>query len=241
MLALIYKELYTFFRSAIGYVVIGIFLVILSLFLFFFPTQFNILQVGVASFEPMYLLAPWLFIFFIPAITMKAIAEEKKQGTLEFLITKPLSEAHIILAKYLASLVILLLALIPTLVYFFLVQYVLSDRVVDTGSYWGSMFGLFLLGSVFAAIGIFASSLTSSQIIAFIIALLLEVFMFSGFDLLSRISFLRPVSEVLSYMSVDFHYRSLSKGVLDSRDIIYLISVAAVFLYLSVLNLKHRD
>ncbi len=240
MLALLNKELYQFFRSITGYVVLGIFLIILSLFLWLFPTQFNIINSGLADFEPMFLLMPWLFLFLVPAITMRSIAEEKKQGTLEFLMTKPLGSFNIVLAKYLAALVIILIAMVSTLVYFVLVQYFLSQHLVDTGAFWGSFVGTFLLASSFAAIGIFSSSITSNQIIAFLIAVLLSLVMYIGFSLLSQLSFLTSISQIISYLGIDYHFQSISKGVIDSRDIIYFLSLIAIFLYATVLVLNNK-
>ncbi len=240
MLALLKKEIYQFYHSAVGWVVISLFLLVLGLFLWFFPTEMNILQSGLASLTPMFIIAPWIFIFLIPAITMRSIAEEKKEGTLEFLLTKPLSVRQIILAKYFASLVLIFIALLPTLFYFFVVQYGLSNHQVDTGAFWGSYFGLFFLAAVFAAIGIFASTISKSQIIAFLVGTILSAFFFLGFDLISRISLFTPVSEFIAYLGLNFHYQSISKGVIDSRDIIYFLSLIVIFIELSVAILKSR-
>jgi ABC-2 type transport system permease protein len=188
----------------------------------------------------MFVLIPWIFLFLIPAITMRMFAEERKQGTLEFLLTKPLSELQIVLGKFFAAIIIILVALIPTIIYFILVHYFISDHNVDTGAFWGAFVGLFLVASSFAAIGIFASTLTSNQVVAFLVGILISLFMFLGFDLLSQIPFLRPISQIIAYLGIGFHYQSLSKGVLDTRDIIYLLSVIAVFIYASVLIIKQR-
>ncbi len=240
MWSLFLKEIYQFFRSVTGYIVLGIFLLVLSLFLWLFPTQFNILESGLASFEPMFLLLPWLFLFLIPAITMRMFAEEKKQGTLEFILTKPLSTGQIVWSKYLAALAIILVALLPLVVYFFLVQYNLSAHAVDTGAFWGSFTGIILLAAGFAAIGIFSSSLTSNQVVAFLIAVVLSLFFYLGFSLLGELNFLRPISQIIVYLGINYHYQSLSKGVLDTRDIVYFLSLIAVYIYATVLVLKSR-
>ncbi len=241
MIALLKKEVFTFFQNITGYIIIGLFLIVLGLFLWFFPTEFNILQSGLASFEPMFILIPWMFLFFIPAITMKLFAEEKRQGTLELLITKPVSEFQIVLAKYLSALVIIIIAILPTLFYFIIVQYFLSNHSVDTGAFWGSFIGMILLASSFAAVGVYSSSLTDNQVVAFLLAIVILLILYLGFGLLSQLSFLRPVSEFIEYLGMDFHYQSLSKGVLDSRDLVYFLSVDALFILLTVIKLKSRN
>ncbi len=217
-----------------------VFFVVMGLFLWVFPTEFNVLDSGMASLEPMFLLAPWIFLFFIPAITMRMFSEEKKEGTLELLVTKPLTEWEIILAKFFAAVIIIFVELLVALVYFIVVQYFLSARVVDTGAFWGSFIGLIFLGSAFASIGLFTSSLTDNQIISFLLAVVVILILYMGFDLMSHISLFRSIDQVLSYIGIEFHYQSISKGVLDSRDIIYFLSVVFIFLYLTVIVVKKR-
>ncbi len=240
MITLLKKEVLSFFSSFMGLVSSLVFFLILGLFLWVFPTEFNMLDSGMATLEPMFQLAPWIFLFFIPAITMRMFAEEKKEGTLELLVTKPLTEWGIVFAKFLAAVVIIFVEMVLSLVYFVVVQYFLSNHAVDTGGFWGSFLGLLFLGAVYAAIGLFTSSLTNNQIIAFLLAVVVILILYMGFDLMSHISVLRSIDQVMAYLGVQFHYQSIRKGVLDSRDIIYFLTVAFLFLYLTVVVLKKR-
>jgi ABC-2 type transport system permease protein len=233
MLTLLNKEIAGFFSSLVAYITIGIFLLVAGLFLWVFPDS-SILEYGYAGLESLFSIAPYLFMFLIPAITMRSLAEEKKEGTFELLATRPLTDWQIILGKYFASLLIVLAALLPTLVYYFTVyQLGITKGNIDTGAVIGSYIGLFLLGGAFVAIGIFSSSISTNQIISFAIAVFLCFIAFSGFDSISQILSLQRVDIYLINLGINEHYQSISRGVLDTRDLIYFLSFIALFLVLT--------
>jgi ABC-2 type transport system permease protein len=240
MYAVFKRELFSFLNSLMAYITIGIFLLACALLLWFFPDT-SILDYGYAELNGFFSLAPFLFVFLIPAITMRSFAEERREGTYVILATKPISNLQIILAKYLACVVLLLFALLPTLVYYYSVyQLGFPKGNVDTGAVLGSYLGLFLLGSAFTAIGIFASSLTKIQVVAFAIAVFLCFFAYSGFDSLSKLFELQFLETVFVNLSINTHYQSISRGVLDTRDLIYFISFVLVFLSLTKLSIGGR-
>src|SRR6056297_2852196 len=194
MLALLAKEIKSFLSSLIGYIAMAVFLVLTGLFLWVFPGDFNILDLGYSELEPLFTLAPWVFMFLIPAITMRTFAEEKRTGTIELLFTRPLSDMHIIMAKNLAGIVLVILALVPTLVYVFSVHQLGNPTGnLDMGGTWGSYLGLLFLASAFVSIGVFASSLTANQVVAFIISVFLCFFVFVGFDSISSFAMMGPL------------------------------------------------
>ncbi len=231
MIALIRKEIGSFFSSLIGYVVIIVFLSINGLFIWVFPGELNVPDSGYATLDTLFIIAPWVFLFLVPAVTMRMFAEEKKSGTLELLFVRPVSDLQIVIAKFTAAVVLVFISLVPTLVYFWSV-YTLGSPPgnLDTGAIWGSYIGLFFLASSYAAIGVFASSLTENQIIAFIVAVLLAFFFFTGFELLSTLSANLFLENLLLYLGINDHYNSISRGVLDTRDVVYFISLISVFL-----------
>jgi len=232
MYSLLKKEITSFFGSLTGYIVIGVFLLANSMFLWVFDNDMNILNSGYATLNGMFEFAPWIFLFLVPAITMRMFAEEAKSGTLELLLTHPLTDFQIVFSKYLASLVLILAALLPTLIYFFSV-YALGDPVgnIDTGGTWGSYIGLFFLAAIYAAIGVFASVVTNNQIISFIIALITCFFFYMGFDSISTVGIFKPVHNIIGQLGISEHYRSMSRGVIDTRDMFYFVGVAFVFIY----------
>lgn len=234
MLALWKKEVMTFFGSLTGYLVAGVFLVILSLFLWFIPGNMNIPMGAYATLDSLFWIAPWIYLFLVPAITMRLFAEEKRGGTIELLYTYPISAWNIITAKYLAGLTLVAISLLPTLFFYFSVNQ-LAQPVgnLDHGAIWGSYIGLLLLASVYVAIGIFSSSLTSNQIVAFLLALVLCYFFYDGFAALAALPGPGSLSEVLLSLGIAEHYRSISRGVVDSRDFIYFLSVIVIFLLLT--------
>ncbi|MBU0696146.1 MAG: gliding motility-associated ABC transporter permease subunit GldF [Bacteroidetes bacterium] len=233
MLAIYKKELYSYFSSLVAYITIGIFLVVLSLFLWVFPDS-SILEYGYASLESMFSTIPYLFMFLIPAITMRSLAEEKREGTFELLATRPLTDWQIVGGKYLAALTLVLFSLIPTLVYYISVyQLGVVKGNIDSGAVIGSYIGLFLLGAAFVALGIFASAITKNQIIAFAIAVFLSFIAFSGFDSASQILSLQQFDSILINLGINAHYQSISRGVLDTRDLIYFLSFIGLFLLIT--------
>ncbi|MBK8847711.1 MAG: gliding motility-associated ABC transporter permease subunit GldF [Bacteroidetes bacterium] len=242
MLALIRKELNSFLNSVIGYIVIIVFLLTISLFLWIFPdSDLNLLANGYASLDPLFIIVPWVFMFLIPAITMRAFAEEKKSGTLELLLTKPMSEIRIVSAKFLAASVIVLFALLPTLIYYFTIHQLGTTKGnIDIGATWGSYIGLLMLGMIYVSIGIFASSITDNQVVAFITGLFLCLVCFIGFEKLSLLPMPNQVSNVFILLGINAHYISISRGVIDTRDLIYFVSVIVFFLMAARLVLESR-
>ncbi len=241
MLALLRKEINVFFSTLTGYIVIVVFLVANSLFMWIFPGELNIIDSGYASIDTLFILAPWVFLFLVPAVTMRSFADEKKSGTMELLFTRPLSDLQIILAKFFAGLILVLFALIPCLVYFFSV-YLLGNPVgnIDTGGTWGSFIGLFFLAAIYVAIGVFSSSLTDNQVIAFIIAVLISFLLYIGFDYISSIAIFRAIDQLILTMGINEHYTSMSRGVLDSRDIVYYFLVISLFVLLTKIVIQSR-
>ena len=235
------KEISSFFSGLTGYITIFIFLLVTSLFLWLFPDT-SVLEYGFATLDSLFFIAPWIFLFLIPAITMRSFSEELRTGTMEFLYTKPLSEYQIILGKYFGTVALIALALLPTLIYFVTV-YQLASPVgnVDTGAVYGSYLGLLFLGAVFAAIGIFASSLTKNQIIAFLLAILLCFFFYYAIDYVARLKiFFGGIDSIIESLGVRHHYDSISRGVLDTRDVVYFLSVIIFFLLLTKTVLNSR-
>jgi len=241
MFALLIKEINSFLNSLIGYIVIIIFLLALGLFLWVFPGDSNILNGGIASIEPLFVIAPWVFMFLIPAITMRSFAEEKRTGTIEFLLTKPLTETQIILAKFLAGLLLVAISLIPTFVYYFTVQSLGNPAGnIDSGATYGSYIGLLFLGGAFVAIGIFASALTENQVISFILSLFICFFIYVGFDYIAELPFFSAIADSISGLGINSHYMSISRGVVDSRDLIYFVSLMVLFMVFTRLKLLSR-
>ena len=241
MFSILKKEVQSFFSSPIGYLVIALFLVINGLFLWVFKGEFNVFDNGFADLSPFFTISPWIFIFLIPAIAMKSFSEEKKQGTLELLLTKPINLKDLILGKYLGVLILIVLALIPTLLYVYTI-YELGNPVgnLDTGTTTGSYLGLLLLGATYAAIGIFASSVTENQIVAFILGIFLCFFCYYAFEGVANFAVF--ASDIgLEVFGISEHYESISRGVVDTRDIIYFFSLIIFFLGLTFLSLKNSE
>jgi len=231
MLSIYFKEINAFFSSLIGYIAIIVFLMVTGLFVWVFPDT-NVLDYGYASLHPLFFYAPWVFMFLIPAITMRSFAEEFSSGTIEFLSTKPLNDYAIIIGKYLAAFTLVIFAIVPTLIYYISV-YQLGAEVgnIDSGGFWGSFIGLILLGAVFVSIGLFASSLTSNQIVSFIMAVFLCFIVFAAFDMLSRLDvFFASLDVFVEQLGIQAHYESISRGVLDTRDLVYFASVIGLFI-----------
>jgi len=236
MLAILKKEFNSFFSTPIGYLVIAVFLVINGLFLWVFDSDFNILNAGFADLTSFFFLAPWIFIFLIPAVTMRSFSDEYNSGTIEILKTKPISDWQIILGKYTASFLLIICALIPTLIYVYSISNLANPTGhIDAGSLLGSYFGLFFLVSTYTAIGVFSSTLSSNQIVAFIIAVSLSFFLFYGFD--SMASLFGNSAYSVQNLGMNEHYKSISRGVIDTRDLIYFISITVFFLVITKMRL----
>lgn len=233
------KELRQFFSSLTGYIAIIVFLLVNGVMLFVFEN--NILDFGYATLDRFFQLAPWIFLLLIPAITMRSFAEEFKTGTFEILQTRPLSRWQIVFGKYFGSLVVVVIALLPTIIYFFTVQKLSAGEGIDTGATIGSYIGLVLLASVFTAVGICASSFTSNAVIAFIISIVACALFYFGFSAISLLPALSGNADYyLEMIGIDFHYRSISRGVIDTRDLIYFLSIIILFLAITNRNLLKR-
>lgn len=241
MLALWKKELFTFFSSLTGSLVIAVFLVLNGLFLWIIPGNFNILFGGYANLDGLFYMAPWLYLFLVPAITMRLFADEKKSGTIELLLTRPLSDWQIVTGKYLAGFSLVVLSLLPTLVYYYSVSQLAQPAGnVDAGAIWGSYIGLLMLAGAYVAMGIFTSAITDNQIVAFVLAALLAFAFYSGFEALASVPFFDSFEGLLINLGIDAHYQSLSRGVIDVRDVLYFLGLIVVFLGLSRLVLSSR-
>jgi len=230
MFAIFRKEISGFFSTLTGYIVIIVFLLVNSLFMWVIPGEWNILDSGYAGLETLFFISPWVFLFLVPAVTMRMIAEEKRLGTIELLYSKPLTERGIIWGKYLAAVALVLLALLPCLIYYLSI-YLLGESSgnLDRGGTWGAFIGLFFLAAIYASAGIFASSLTDNQVIAFILAVLICFVMYVGFDSFAYLPGLKKLDELVINLGINEHYKSISRGVLDIRDAVYFIAVAAIF------------
>ena len=231
MKALILKEIRSFFSSLTGYVVISAFLLLMGLFLWVFPGPWNVLSSGVASMDPFFTLAPWVMLFLVPAITMRSFAEERRNGTLELLLTRPLLESQVIFAKYIGALALISLALLPTLGFVYVLGELGSPQWnLDLGAIWGSYVGLLLLSSSLAAIGIFMSASTSQPLVAFLSAMLISTVGYIGFTALGDFALLGNWDYYFVNLGFEAHYRSLSRGLIDTRDVAYFIFVDLLFL-----------
>jgi ABC-2 type transport system permease protein len=229
MFAIFRKEICGFFSSLTGYIVIIVFLLVNSLFMWVFPGEWNIFDSGYAGLDTLFFLSPWVFLFLVPAVTMRMIAEEKRLGTIELIYSRPITERGIIYGKYLASVFLVLLALLPCLIYYISV-YMLGESPgnLDKGGTWGAFIGLFFLASVYSSAGIFASSLTDNQVIAFIIAVLISFFLFMGFDSFAYLPGLKNLDEFVIRLGINEHYKSISRGVLDIKDVVYFVAVIVI-------------
>lgn len=241
MKALLVKEIRSFLSSVIGYIFIGIFLVLNGLFLWFFSFETNLLDAGYADLRPFFEISPIIFIILIPAITMKSFSEERRTGTIELLFTKPITDTGIILGKYFAGVLLVIISILPTLIYYISLHF-LGDPVgiLDDGATVGSYIGLCLMGASFVSIGIFASSITKSQIVAFILSMFLCWFLFLGFDLLASFGEFGGMDYYLKQLGMLSHFESIQKGLVDSRDIIYFLSLIVIFVYLTYYVLQSR-
>ncbi|MCB9179115.1 MAG: gliding motility-associated ABC transporter permease subunit GldF [Flavobacteriales bacterium] len=239
MRVLILKEVRGFLGSLIGQVVVVVFLLLTGLFLWVFPN--NILDTGYADLAPLFFIAPWVFLFLVPAVTMRSFSEERRTGTIELLLTKPLTELQLVLAKYIAAVILILFALLPTLVYWYsLHELAMPKGNLDTGGIIGSYIGLLLLACCFGAIGVFASSITDNQVVAFMIAVFLCFFLYLGFDLIASFDAFGVLEGPIKRIGIQEHYASLSRGVVDLRDVLYFLGTITVFLLFTRTALQSR-
>ncbi len=241
MVTLLKREISSFFSSITGALVVSVFLLITGLFMWIVPGDLNVIYGEYATLESLFYLAPWVYLFLVPAVTMRLFADEKKAGTLDLLLIRPISIFRVVLAKFLAGFIVVIISLLPTLIYMYSI-YQLGNPVgnLDMGGTWGSYIGLFFLAAVYAAIGTFSSALSDNQIVSFVIAVVLCFTFYTGFDSVATMHSLRSISEVIRQFGIDAHYSSLSRGVIDSRDVIYFISVIFAFLYFTRMVLSSK-
>lgn len=241
MIVLLKKEINVFLNSLIGYIAILFFLLSISLFMWVIPMGLNIFDNGFANIDTLFTIAPWVFLFLIPAITMRTFADEKKSGTIELLLTRPLSDLQIILAKYFSGVILVVISLLPTLIYYYSV-YHLGNPVgnIDTGGMWGSYIGLLFLASAFVSIGIFASAISNDQVTAFIMALFLCFVSYTGFEYISSLDLFGKIDNLILSLGINEHYISMSRGVIDTRDVVYFISLNALFIIATRTVLESR-
>ena len=256
MLTLLRKEINSFFSSLIGYLVIIVFLLANGLFLWVFPGDMNILNNGYSDIAPLFDLAPWIFLFLVPAVTMRLFAEEKRTGTIELLYTRPLTDLQIVLGKYFAGLTLVILALVPTLLYFYSAYdlgipkenltgntflSVITGNLqgnLDVGATWGSFIGLLFLSAIYVAIGVFSSALSENQIVSFILAMVLSFVFYLGFEALAMLRIWGNNADIIENFGINAHYLSMSRGVIDSRDLLYFLSVIGFIIYLTQFVLR---
>jgi len=235
MFTIFKKEIRSFLSSLIAYMTIAVFLLVTGLFTWIFK-ETSVPSSGYANLDPLFALAPWIFIFLVSAITMRSFSEEKKAGTIETLTTKAVSDLGIILAKYLANLTLVIFAILPTLIYYYSVNMLAinpEETGIDRGATLGSYIGLVLLGAVYVAIGTFASAVSENQIVSFLLSMFLCFIFFIAFDFFSEIPLVKSTELTTEWLGINFHYRSISKGVLDTRDIVYFLSLSTLFLGLT--------
>ncbi len=241
MRSIFIKEINSFFSSIVGYVALLVFLAFCGVFLWIIP-DFSILGYGYASMDRFFEIAPWLLLLLVPAVTMRSFADEFRTGTIEWLSTKPVTEIDIIMGKYLATVALIVFALLPTLLYVYTINNLSFPGISpDWGAITGSYFGLFFLAATFGAVGIFCSSLTSNQVVGFLISLLSCYLLYTGFEHLSKLPrFSEGIDYYLSMIGMEFHYNSISRGLIDSRDVVYFLSIITLFIALTRFSLVSR-
>lgn len=244
MFTLYLKEIRSFLSSLIGYIAIGVFISLIGIFMWIIPAEgggYNVLDNGFANIDPLFIIAPWVYLFLIPAITMRTFSEEKKTGTIELLLTRPLTDLQIVVAKYLAGFTLVVVSLLPTLIYYYSVHRLGAPKGnLDTGGMWGSYIGLLFLGAGFVSIGVFASAIAENQVIAFIIAMLLCFFCYIGFEYIAESGVFGKYDALFKNLGINEHYNSMSRGVIDTRDVIYFLSVIVLFNLFTRLVLESR-
>ena len=234
------KEWRQFFSSLTGYIAIILFLLLMGLFLFVFPDT-SILDFGYASLDNFFNLAPYIMLFLVPTITMRSIADEYKSGTFEILKTLPLSPSKIVWGKYTGCLLVVAMALLPTVIYAISIQQLSARGGIDVGGTIGSYLGLLMLGAVYTAVGICTSSFTNNTVVAFILAAFVCFLLYSGFTAISKLPiFANGADYYIGMLGIDFHYRSISRGVIDTRDVVYFLAIIFLFLLITQRNLARR-
>lgn len=240
MVSIFLKEVRSFVSSLIAYIVVAVFLLAIGMFMWIYKDT-NVLDFGEASMDTLFVMGPWVFVFLISAITMRFFAEERKTGTIETILTHPVSLWQVVFGKYLAGVVLVLFALIPTLLYYYTI-YQLGSPIgnIDTGAVYGSYIGLFLLASSFVSIGLLASALTDNQIVSFMISALLCFVVYSVIGEVGNVISVGNLAYQLEWLGMNYHYEAISKGVVDTRDVVYFLSAIAIFLGLTHFVLSRR-
>lgn len=237
MKAILLREIKSFFGSLTGYLVIAVFLILNGIFLWIVEGNYNILQSGYNDLTPFFQLAPLVLLLLIPAVTMKSISDERKQGTIELLVTKPLSLREIVIGKFLGAFLLVVLAILPTILYIIILNpYGMPAGNIDLGSTLGSYLGLFFLIAAYTSIGVFCSSLSENQIVAFVLAVIICFILYLGFDQLAEL--FKSKAAQIEKLGMSHHFKSMSRGVIDTRDLIYFISVSVFFIAATIFNLK---
>lgn len=240
MTQILFKEIHSFLNSLIAYIIIAVFLCSIGLLMWVFP-ETSVLNYGFADMSSFFDLCPYVFMFLIPAITMRMFSEEKHNGTMELLLTRPIRDIDLILGKYFAGLVLVAFSIVPTFLYYITLHYLGNPPGnLDTAGIIGSYIGLFFLGATFTSIGIFASSFTENQVTAFVIAVFICFIMYFGFEAISSIGLFQHISNIIDQFGIIYHYNSMSKGLIDSRDVNYFLSVICGMLLLTNMILKSR-
>ncbi len=240
MISIARKELHQFFSSLTGYITIILFLIVNALYLFVLKDS-NIFDFGYATLLSFFELAPWIFIFLIPALAMRSFADEYRSGTFETLQTRPLTSWQIVWGKYIAVIIVIIISLIPTFLYVITIHSLSASGGIDGGAITGSYIGLFLLASVFAAISIWCSSLTSNAVVAFLLSVFACLILYFGFSAISKLPvFTGNADYYIEMIGIDFHYQSISRGVVDTRDVIYFFSIIFLFLFSTQKNLHKK-
>ncbi|MXV37765.1 ABC transporter permease subunit [Flavobacteriaceae bacterium Ap0902] len=238
MLTIFKKEFKNYFGSYAAYLVAAIFVLITTLFLWFFDNEFNVFNLGEASLSTFFFIAPWAFLFLIPALTMRQFAEERQLGTLEWLFTQPIRISNIVLGKYLSVLILILFMLVPTVIYIFTLAHFSLDGQVDYGTIFSGYLGLYLLGALFAAIGICVSSFTSNQVVAYVAAVFSCFVLYYGFQGIASYNLLGGIDYYMQQFGAQFHYNSFLKGIVDTRDLFYFITIAALALVITQISIQ---
>ncbi len=240
MLSICKKDVLQFFSSLTGYIAVILFLLIMGIFLFVLKDS-SILDYGYATLDRFFDLAPWILLFLVPAITMRSLSEEIRTGTIELLKTLPVTSWQVVMGKYLSVLIVLLVVLVPTFVYIYTIKELSTAGNIDGGGIAGSYFGLLMLGAVFAAISLCCSSFTSNAVVAFLLSGFVCLLLYYGFSALSRLQVFEGGADYyIEMLGIDFHYRSVSRGVVDTRDVIYFLSLIILSLLITVQNLRRR-
>lgn len=224
-----------------AYISATAFVLICTLFLWFFDNEFNIFNIGTATLSSFFFIAPWILLFLIPALTMRTLAEEESSGTLQWLFTQPIKIHGIVWGKFLPVLVVLLFALLPTLLFIHtLEQFIIDEQRLDYGAFLSGYVGLFLLGSSFASVGIFTSSLTKNQVAAYVSAIFVCFALFYAFESLASYNLLGGGDYYVQKLGMFVHYQQLLKGIIDTRNLIYFLVLIGLFLVLTQINLERK-